>query len=450
MAESERALNLSPAGEVLKEKIQARKSVVSVIGAGYVGLPLAVELAKLGFPVSCIDKDPKRVAMINSGRSYIRDVADGALAHLVQAGKVRATTSFEGLSGADLIIACVPTPLTAHKDPDISCIRDVALQIAAHLRPGQLISLESTTYPGTAHEVVLPLLSAKGLKAGVDFFLCHSPERVDPGNALLTTRNTNKVVGGVTTACLEIASAFYEQLVPRVIPVSSPEVAELTKLFENTYRAVNIALVNELAMLCERMGLDVWEVVEAASTKGFGIQTFWPGPGVGGHCIALDPLYLAWKARAYDFSTRFIELANEINLRMPYFVKDKLVRALGEAGKPLCGAKILVVGVAYKRDVSDVRESPALKVIQILKEEGARVQYHDPYVPEVRPDGWFHDQMQSVDLTEGLWQSIDGAVITTDHTNVDYDLLCRKASIILDARNATRAVRGGNAKIVKI
>jgi UDP-N-acetyl-D-glucosamine dehydrogenase len=388
-------LQISPAGAALKANIEARKAAVAVVGAGYVGLPLAVALARVGFPVVCVDSNPERVAMIRRGRSYIRDVDESELERLVKAGRIQAADSFDALGAADVIIACVPTPLTATKDPDISCIKAVAHQIAARLRPGQLISLESTTYPGTVHEVVLPLLSARGLAVGVDYFLCHSPERVDPGNSAQTTGNTNKVVGGVTPGCMEIASALYGQIVPRVVPVSSPTVAEVTKLFENTYRAVNIALVNELAMLCERMGLDVWEIVEAASTKGFGIQTFWPGPGVGGHCIALDPLYLAWKAREYDFSTRFIELATEINLRMPYFVKDKLVRALGQGGKPLCGSSILVIGVAYKRDVPDVRESPALKLIQILK-------------------------------------------------------ICAKAALVVDARNATKRVRAANARIVKL
>lgn len=450
VAEWERAINLSPAGLSLKQKIQARQAKVTVIGAGYVGLPLAVELANLTFPVLCIDKNPVRVDRINAGQSDIRDVADADLAALVGAGRLRATTSYAELHGADLILTCVPTPVTLNKDPDISCIEEVASQIATHLRPGQLISLESTTYPGTAEEVVLPLLAATGLQVGIDFFLCHSPERVDPGNAHFTTKSTNKVVGGKTPACLTLAALFYEQIVPRVVPVSSPQVAEVTKLFENTYRAVNIALVNELAMLCERMGLDVWEIIEAASTKGFGIQTFWPGPGVGGHCIALDPYYLSWRARAYDFAARFIELASEINLRMPYFVKDRLVRVLGEAGKPLHGAKVLVLGVAYKRDVPDVRESPALKVIQILAQEGASIAYHDPYVPELRPDGWFPYQMQSVALTDQLWQGIDAVVITTDHSNLDYVEICDKAAIILDTRNATKSVQGAKAKIVKL
>lgn len=450
MADADQAPNLSPAGVALKEKVQAHEAVVAVLGAGYVGLPLAVELGREGFPVICIDTNPGRVAMIRAGRSYIRDVDSTDLAALVTAGQIDATTAYGDLSRADVIIACVPTPLTGTKDPDISCIREVAAHIAAHLRPGQLISLESTTYPGTVEEVVLPLLAATGHQAGVDFFLCHSPERVDPGNLQRTTRNTKKVVGGVTAACQEIAALFYSQIVPDVVRVSSPRVAEVTKLFENTYRSVNIALVNEMAMLCERMGLDVWEVVEAASTKGFGIQTFWPGPGVGGHCIALDPLYLAWKAREYDFPVRFVELANEINLRMPHFVKDKLARLLGEAGKPLRGSRVLVVGVAYKRDVPDVRESPALKLIQILRAEGADVLYHDPWVPEVRPDGWFRHHLQSVDLTEELWSAVDAAVITTDHSNVDYKLLCDRAPMVLDTRNATRGVATGGGKVVRL
>jgi UDP-N-acetyl-D-glucosamine dehydrogenase len=450
VADPNHAPALSPAGAALQAKIAAHTAEVAVIGAGYVGLPLAVALARAGFSVICIDKSRERVMQINSGRSYIRDVAEAELAALVQAGKVKAADSYAALGQADILVACVPTPLTATKDPDISYIEDVARQMAASLRPGQLISLESTTYPGTVDEVVLPLLAATGLQVGTDFFLCHSPERVDPGNAHFTTGSTNKVVGGVTSACLELASAFYAHIVPRVVRVSSPRVAEVTKLFENTYRAVNIALVNELALLCERMGLDVWEVVEAASTKGFGFHTFWPGPGVGGHCIALDPLYLAWKAREYDFSTRFIDLATEINLRMPYFVKEKLVRLLGEAGRALPGARILVVGVAYKRDVPDARESPALKLIQILKRDGADVVYHDPWVPEVRPEGWFKDHMQSVALSDALWESVAAVVITTDHTNVDYAEVCRRAPLVLDTRNATKGVPHGKARVVKL
>ncbi|HLO02027.1 MAG TPA: nucleotide sugar dehydrogenase [Symbiobacteriaceae bacterium] len=452
MAELERAFNLklSPAGEALKEKLLAKSAAVAIIGSGYVGLPLAVALASAGLAVHCIDTNPERVHLINAGQSYIPDVAGSELARFVQSGMLQATNDFAGLGEADLILVCVPTPLTQTKDPDTTAITAAAEQIAAHLRPGQLIAVESTTYPGTVQELFLPRLTASGLQVGTDFFLCHSPERVDPGNTLVTTRTTNKVVGGCTPACLALAEHLYAQIVAEVVPVSSPTVAELTKLFENTYRAVNIALVNELALLCERMELDVWEVVAAASTKGFGIQTFWPGPGVGGHCIALDPHYLAWKAREYDFAVRFVELASTINQTMPAFVKEKLVRVLGEAGKPLRGAEILIVGVAYKRDIPDVRESPALKVIQLLQKEGARVLYHDPYVPALQPQGWFKGQLESVALTAERLQASDAVVITTDHAIVDYDAICRVAPIVLDTRNATKGVVGACAKIVKL
>lgn len=450
MAELEPALVLSPAGIALKEQIETRRASAAVIGAGYVGLPLAVELAQAGYRVQCIDTNPQRVAMISVGQSYIPDVVEAELAHQVQVGQLQARTSYDALGGADLIILCLPTPLTETKDPDITAIEAAAAEIASHLRPGQLISLESTTYPGTVLEVVLPRLAATGLQVGTDFFLCHSPERVDPGNPNVTTRSTNKVVGGVTPACLAVATALYAQIVARVVPVSSPTVAEVTKLFENTYRAVNIALVNELTMLCERMDLDVWEVIAAASTKGFGIQTFWPGPGVGGHCIALDPIYLAWKAREFDFAVRFVELATEINQSMPYFVRDRLTRLLGEAGKPLRGAKVLIVGVAYKRDVPDVRESPALKLIQLLCKAGATPLYHDPFVPGLRPAGWFKEQLDSVALTDQLLQSVDAVVITTDHSNVDYEAICREAGLVLDTRNATKAVQAPQARVVKL
>lgn len=450
MALLQQATELGPVAVSLKEKILSREALVAVIGAGYVGLPLAVEKAKVGFHVVCVEQNERRAAMVNEGRNYIRDVKDGELAELVQSGMIKANTTFDVLDEADVIVICVPTPLTDNKDPDISYIVNVTREIAAHLRPGQLISLESTTYPGTTQEVILPMLAPSGLTVGEDFFVSFSPERVDPGNARYTTKNTNKVVGGVTAACLDVACTMYRQTILNVIPVSSPAVAEMTKVFENTYRAVNIALVNELAMLCDRMELDVWEVLDAAATKPFGIQIFYPGPGVGGHCIPLDPFYLAWKAREYDFSTRFIELAGEINLRMPYFVKDKVVRALGEAGKPLYGSKILVLGVAYKKDIVDERESPALKVIQLLEKEGARVVYHDPYIPEVHAHGWFKQHMTSVDLTDELWSTVDAVVITTDHSTVDYAEVARKASIIIDTRNAMKAVPHGTAKVVKL
>ncbi|MFZ5825013.1 MAG: nucleotide sugar dehydrogenase [Bacillota bacterium] len=444
------AVELSPVATALKERIGLKEALVAVIGAGYVGLPLAVEKAKVGFGVVCVEQNPNRAQMINEGRNYIRDVKDEELAKLVRDRLITATTSFAVLGEADVVIICVPTPLTENKDPDISYIVNVTREIASHLHVGQLISLESTTYPGTTEEVILPMLAPKGLRVGEDYFVSFSPERVDPGNARYTTKNTNKVVGGVTPACLDVATTLYQQTILSVVPVSSPKVAEMTKVFENTYRAVNIALVNELAMLCDRMGIDVWEVVQAASTKPFGIQTFWPGPGVGGHCIPLDPFYLAWKAREYDFSTRFIELAGEINLRMPYFVKDKVVRALGEAGRPLYGSNILVLGVAYKRDIADERESPALKIIQLLQKEGAQVSYHDPFIPEVHPHGWFKEHMTSVPLSDELWQQVDAVVVATDHTNVDYEMVAQKAAIIIDTRNAMKNVRSPSAKIVKL
>lgn len=450
MALLEQAIELGPVALELKEKIVNRTALITVVGAGYVGLPLAVEKAKVGFQVVCIEQNPMRVAMLNGGRNYIRDVDDRELAELVAVGKLSAVVDFDILTKADVVIICVPTPLTDNKDPDISYIVSVTNQIARYLHAGQLISLESTTYPGTTEEVILPKLSEKGLSVGKDFFLSFSPERVDPGNARYTTKNTNKVVGGVTPVCLDVACTMYRQTILNVIPVSSPKVAEMTKVFENTYRAVNIALVNELAMLCDRMGIDVWEVVEAAATKPFGIQTFWPGPGVGGHCIPLDPFYLAWKAREYDFSTRFIELAGEINLRMPYYVKDKTVRALGESGKPLFGSRVLVLGVAYKRDISDERESPALKVIQLLQQEGAQVLYHDPYIPEVHPHGWFRQHMVSVDLTDELWAQIDAVVITTDHRIVDYRHIGEHAPLIVDTRNAMKGVSPCRARVYRL
>lgn len=445
-----RAVEPVSVAQALKEKIVMRKAQVAVIGAGYVGLPLAVEKAKVGFDVTAIDQNLHRVEMINRGDNYIKDVRDEEFSGLVEGCKIRGTADFGILEEADVIVICVPTPLTDNKDPDISYIVNVTREIAKHLRVGHFVSLESTTYPGTTEDVILPMLEASGMKVGEDFFLAFSPERVDPGNQRYTTKNTNKVVGGVTEACLDVARTFYEQTILHVVPVGSPKVAEMTKVFENTYRAVNIALVNELAMLCDRMGIDVWEVVEAAATKPFGIQTFYPGPGVGGHCIPLDPFYLAWKAREFDFSTRFIELAGEINLRMPYFVVDKVIRALGETGKPLRGAKVLVLGVAYKKDIDDERESPALKVIQLLAKEGAEVVYHDPYIPEIRPHGFFKLHLKSVELTDELLWTSEVVVITTDHSCFNYDRIARHARVIVDTRNATRYVSQGLEKIRKL
>ncbi len=442
-----KAATLTDYATTLKEKILSRKAVVAVVGAGYVGLPLAVEKAKVGFPVWCIDRNEKRVDMLNRGESYILDVKSEELREQVQRGRIRATTGFDVLDESDVVIICVPTPLTVNREPNLQYIICVSERIAERIHPGMLVCLESTTYPGTTEEIVKPRLEKSGLKVGSEIFLAFSPERVDPGNARYTTRNTNKLVGGVTATCLDVASVFYSQTILKVIPVSSPAVAEMAKIFENTYRAVNIALVNEMALLCDRMGLDVWEVLDAAFTKPFGIQPFYPGPGVGGHCIPIDPFYLTWKAREYDFNTKFIEVAGEVNLRMPYFVVEKAARILGQYRKSLRGAEVLVIGVAYKKDIPDARESPALKVIQLLLREGAVVKYHDPYIPEVSiPAGYGNSsrcemvRLVSEPLTDSVLQNSDIVVITTDHSCIDYQRVVDVARLVFDTRNATRNV----------
>jgi UDP-N-acetyl-D-glucosamine dehydrogenase len=435
----------------LKEKIVNRTAKVGVIGLGYVGLPLAVEKSKVGFDVTGFDHNAKRVALVNSGQNYIKDVKDEDLRTLVADKKLTATDDFAQLKEVDVIVICVPTPLTITRDPDISYIINVTDHIAKYLRDGQLITLESTTYPGTTSEVILPKLAASGKQVGRDFFLAFSPERVDPGNKRYTTQNTSKVVGGITSACLDVAATFYRQTISRVVPVSSTEVAEMTKVFENTYRSVNIALVNELMLLCDRMGIDVWEVVEAAGTKPFGIQTFYPGPGVGGHCIPIDPFYLTWKAREYDFHTRFIELAGEINIQASYHVVDKVVKVLSSSHKPLAGAKILVLGVAYKRDIEDYRESPALKIIDLLMKRQASVQYHDPYVPELPAHEPYTWSLTSTELTAENIKQADCVIVTTDHTAIDYDYVGKHARLIVDTRNACKNVSAQyRRKITKI
>jgi len=432
--------------EELKAKFRAHTAVVAVVGIGYVGLPLAVEKAKVGFPVIGLDRNEERVAIVNRGENYIRDVKDEELRKVVLDGKLRTSTDFSELGNADVVIICVPTPLTVHREPDLQYIENVTGEIAEHLHPGQLISLESTTYPGTTEEVILPKLAATGLEVGKDFFLVHSPERVDPGNKRYTTQNTNKLVGGVTQSCTDVAAAFYGETIIKVIKCSSPAVAEMAKVFENTYRAVNIALVNEMALLCDRMGISVWEMLDAAFTKPFGIQPFYPGPGVGGHCIPVDPFYLAWKAREYDFSTRFIELAGEINLSMPYFVVQKAERILGLQGKSLRGSKVLVLGVTYKEDLPDMRESPALKVIQLLMKEGCEVEYYDPYVPSIEVqlqnqgayEGRQSARLDSIpDLSVEKVGSADLVAVLTGHSCVDYELVVQSARAVLDTRNAT-------------
>lgn len=446
---------LKGCGEILAsaliEKIRLRSATIAVIGLGYVGLPLAVEQARTGFAVTGIDKDSSKVEQVNSGKSYIRDVPEDVLRASVESGKLRARHHFDSLSGEDIIIICVPTPLKAMRQPDLSFVVSAAREVAARLRSGHLISLESTTFPGTTREVILPILESSGLTAGKDFFLAFSPERVDPGNKCFTSGDISKVVGGVTPLCRDVACAFYSQTHRQVVPVSSPAAAEMTKIFENTYRSVNIALVNEFMILCDRMGLDIWEVVDAAATKPFGIQTFYPGPGVGGHCIPVDPVYLAWKAREYGFNTRFIDLAGEINVKASEHVVQKLITILNKSRKCLNGSRILVLGVAYKKDIDDVRESPALKIIDFLQKSQADVVYHDPYVPKLQLSD--NDQaglLQSRDLLKEEIASADCVLILTEHSGIDYQWVVDQAKLVLDARNATKHVTRGKKKITKI
>ncbi|MDR1961850.1 MAG: nucleotide sugar dehydrogenase [Gracilibacteraceae bacterium] len=434
----------------LKKKVEEHTARVGVVGLGYVGLPLAVEKGKVGFAVTGFDISAERVRQVNAGENYIGDVKDEELRALAATGQLRATTDFAALADCDIVVICVPTPLTPMRDPDVSFMRAAAEQAGRHIRPGQLITLESTTYPGTTEEIILPLLTASGLQVGRDFFLAFSPERVDPGNKRFTTKNTNKVVGGMTPACLEIACDFYAQTILSVVPVSSPAAAELTKVFENTYRAVNIALVNELMLLCDRMGLDVWEIVDAAATKPFGIHTFYPGPGVGGHCIPIDPFYLTWKAREYDFHTRFIELAGEINVEVSYYVVNKVYQALNTRKKSLRDARVLVLGVAYKKDIGDVRESPALIIMERLRRDGALITYSDPWVPVVEAHGGSGVRMESRPLTPEALAEADCALILTDHSAVDYEMVVRHADLVVDTRNATKNVRENRERIYKI
>jgi UDP-N-acetyl-D-glucosamine dehydrogenase len=418
------------------------RAEIAIVGAGYVGVPLARVFAEAGRSVLLLDVVAERVTALNRGESHIEDVPTEALRALVEANRLAATTDYETLREVDAILIALPTPLSAQREPDLSIVLGAATQIAPRLQRGQLVVLESTTYPGTTRERLLPVLEQSGLRAGSDFNLAFSPERVDPGRADWTTRNTPKIVGGVTPACTERALAFYRSALDSVVPVSSPEAAELTKLLENIFRAVNIALVNELAQLCDRMGIDVWEVVEAAATKPFGFMSFKPGPGLGGHCMPIDPFYLTWKAREYDFYTEFIELAGKINENMPYWCVGKVIRALNSQAKPLKGSKVLLVGVSYKADIGDMRESPALKMIELLREEGADVAYHDPYVPEL-PELGLRSHALDVD-------GADCIVIVTAHSGIDYDALVGQAPLIVDFRNATGDSGTANGKVWKL
>ncbi|GMV89592.1 MAG: nucleotide sugar dehydrogenase [Chthonomonas sp.] len=427
------------------EKLNDRSLKVGVIGLGYVGLPFAVEKAKMGYEVVGIDYNQQRVDQVNRGENYIGDVDDDELRALVAKGTLRATTDYDIVPELDAIVIAVPTPLDKNLAPDLRFIVAVTKSLAPRIRPGQLISLESTTFPGTTEEVMLPILAESGLKVEDDFFLAHSPERVDPGNRRYHTKNTNKVVGGVGPKSLEIATLFYRATIDNVVQVSNAKAAEMVKVFENTFRAVNIALVNELLKLCDRMDLSVWEVLEAANTKPFGIMRFMPGPGVGGHCIPLDPHYLEWKAREYNFTTRFIALAGEINRSMPEFTRAKAVRVLNRYKKAISGAKLLVLGVAYKRDIDDPRESPSIDLIRLLQESGACVSYHDPHIPQFNEHGV---ALTSVDLTPEMLAAQDLVIIATDHTTVDYEFVAEHAKAVFDTRNAASKVERNRDKIV--
>ncbi|MBU0491000.1 MAG: nucleotide sugar dehydrogenase [Chloroflexi bacterium] len=438
----------------LESRIRDHSARICVIGLGYVGLPLAVELARAGFRVTGLDVNPARAEAVCAGRSYINDVSTADVAALVQAGRLDATADYAVLDDADVAFICVPTPFTANKAPDLSYIVSAATGIAEHLHPGMLVVLQSTTHPGTTEEDVLPILERTGLRAGVDFHLAFSPERINPGDPEFSVHNTPKVVGGLTPRCSELTALVFEQIMPQVYVVSSPRAAELSKLLENIFRSVNIALVNELALLAERMGIDIWEVIEAAKTKPFGFMPFYPGPGVGGHCIPVDPYYLSWKAREYDFYTKFIELAAETNQRMPYHVVELLARALNQRSVPLAGARILVLGVAFKPNVDDARNSSAERVIELLLDRGAQVAYNDPYVPQYRvgPDV-FHAPvtvLESVPLTAEAVSAADCVLILADHRAYDYDWLVQTARLVLDTRNATRHVPDRDRHVVRI
>lgn len=429
---------------ILIGKINNKTAVVGVVGLGYVGLPLAVEKARMGFKVIGIEQNPERAAMVNRGQSYISGMDSNDLQQVISTDSLTAVSSFDQIQEMDVIVICVPTPLTKNLTPDLQYVEQVSCSIADRLRPGQLVTLESTTYPGTTQEVILPILNRSGLTLGEDFFLAHSPERVDPGNQSYGTKNTSKIVGGVGKESLEAAVVFYSQTIEKVIPVSSSQTAEMAKVFENTFRAVNIALVNEMTLLCSRMGLNVWEVLDAAFTKPFGIIPFYPGPGVGGHCIPIDPHYLEWKAREYNFQTHFIALAGEINRKMPEYVYDKTMHILNLLQVLPHEARILIIGAAYKKDIKDERESPAIEIIRLLKADRIDVVYHDPLIENLHIDDL---QLKSQPLTAELASDCDLTIIVTDHSQIDYDWLLLHARHVFDTRNATRHVKEGREKL---
>ena len=429
-------------------KLSQRTAKVAVMGLGYVGLPLVVAFAEAGFEVIGIDPDQRKVNSINHRQSHVKDVPAEQLARLVDAGKIKATIDFTLLRQADAVSICVPTPLGKFGDPDMSFILNATDELAKYMHPGMVIVLESTTYPGTTREILLPKLGTeKNLKAGHDFFLAFSPERVDPGRKDWTTYNTPKVMGGITAACTSVASTWYGQALEKIIPVSSAEAAEMTKLLENTFRMINIGLVNEMAIMCNRLGIDVWEVIEAAATKPFGFMKFTPGPGLGGHCIPIDPLYLSWKLKALNYNARFIELASEINSNMPRYALSRVQDALNEAGKAIKGSTFLVLGVAYKPDIDDLRESPALDMIGLLEQKGGRVAYHDPYIPAIRQDGY---SLESVPDLQAAVRSSDCVVIITNHSSYDYRAILESAVLIVDTRNALGDLGRNNPKVTRL
>jgi len=429
---------------ILKQKILSKQAKIGIIGMGYVGLPLAIRFCEVGFKVYGFDIDEEKVKKLCAGKSYIKHIEDSEIQKI--ANHFHPTSDFSELSEVDCIIICVPTPLNKYREPDMSFVFNTAQTIAKYIKKGQIVILESTTYPGTTDEDLRKILETSGLKAGEDFYLAFSPEREDPGNKEFTISKIPKIVGGYTEKCLELAVALYSNITMKTVPVSSTKVAEAAKILENIYRAVNIALVNELKILFDKMGIDIWEVIEAAKTKPFGFQAFYPGPGLGGHCIPVDPFYLTWKAREFDFQTRFIELAGEINTSMPYYVVNKTIEALNANHKSIKGSKILILGVAYKKDVDDMRESPALKIITLLQEKGANVDYNDPYIPEIPPLRKYQLKMKSIALTKEKLSSYDAVIITTDHSVYDPVFILENARLIIDTRNL---IKNKNSKVVK-
>jgi UDP-N-acetyl-D-glucosamine dehydrogenase len=438
--------------DTLIKKLQDKTAKIGILGMGYVGMPLAVVFAEKGFNVLGIDPDPRKVDTFNKGISYIQDIPTETVARLQKAGRLKMSADFAALVEMDAVSICVPTPLRQTGDPDMSFILSATEQLAKHVHKGMVIVLESTTYPGTTRELMVPMLTEKsGLKVGEDLFICFSPERVDPGREDWTTYNTPKVMGGMTAACAEVATAWYSGALETVVPVSSPEAAEMAKLLENTFRMINIAMVNELALMCERLGVDVWEVIEAAATKPFGFMKFTPGPGLGGHCIPIDPLYLSWKMKALNYNAKFIELASEINTNMPRYVVSRVLEGLNDRGKPLKGHKVLVLGVAYKPDIDDVRESPALDVIALLRQKGALVEYHDPHIPQIHHEreDWKMESIADAALMKSV-KAADAVVIITNHSSYDYKAILEAAQFIFDSRNALGQAGKHSEKVVRL